>query len=384
MAKACFADSVMMDSLQLRILALNGGPCALIDRSALCHNLRMVRHTAPTSKLLAVIKANAYGHGIVPVAQALQDADAFGVARLKEAMALRNAGITHPIVLLEGVYSHSDLDLAARLSLQPVIHSFDQLQALESWAGSANLAVWCKVDTGMNRLGFSADAFTVAWSRLSSSPRVKQLIVMTHLADADDRTQVRTSHQLARFQQLTKDLGVDRSVGNSAGILAWPDARLEWVRPGLMLYGMSPFADTSAAQLELRPAMTLVAPLIALRRLSTGEEVGYAGAWRAQRESTIGIVAVGYADGYPRHARSGTPVLVAGRIVPLIGRVSMDMIAVDLTDLIGSNGSPKVEVGDPVVLWGDGLPVEQVALHADTISYELVCAISQRVENRYI
>ena len=372
-----------MDSLQLRDLALNGGPCAIIDQTALRHNLNVVRTIAPNSKILAVIKANAYGHGIVPVAQALHDADAFGVARLKEALALRDAGITRPIVLLEGLYSTADLDLAAQLNLQPVIHSFDQLKAMESWTGKTPLTVWCKADTGMNRLGFNMDEFTVAWSRLTATSKIGKLIAMTHLADADDRNTSRTVDQLTRFAQLTRGLDVERSIGNSAGLLAWPSARVDWVRPGLMLYGMSPFVDTDAYQLGLRPAMTLVAPLISLRYVRVGDEVGYGGTWRAQRQSLVGIAAVGYADGYPRHARTGTPVCVAGRIVPLIGRVSMDMIAIDLTDVV-SDGTYKIEVGEPVILWGEGVPVEQVALHADTIPYELVCAISQRVAIKYI
>ena len=374
----------MMDLEQLRALALHGEPCAIIDQTALRQNLQLARTTASNSKILSIIKANAYGHGIVPVARALSDADAFGVARLKEALALRDAGIMHPIVLLEGVYSPQDLELCARLNLQPVVHSFEQLESLESWTSTVKLTVWCKIDTGMNRLGFGVDAFPAAWARLSRLSHVQQLIAMTHLADADDREDLRTPTQLARFKQLTDSLGVERSVSNSAGLLAWQATHMEWVRPGLMLYGMSPFADTLATGLGLRPAMTLIAPLIAIRHLDVGEEVGYGGNWRAQRKSCVGIVAGGYADGYPRHARSGTPVYVAGRYAPLIGRVSMDMIAIDLTDVMHSENNSKIQVGDPVVLWGEALPVEQVALHAGTIPYELVCAISQRVAIKYI
>lgn len=374
----------MMDLEQLRALALHGEPCAIIDRTALHHNLKLARNTASHSKILAVIKANAYGHGIVPVAQALSDADAFGVARLKEALALRDAGIMHPIVLLEGVYSHHDLELCARLQLQPVVHSFEQLQALEQWSSGEKLAVWCKVDTGMNRLGFSGSAFATAWSRLKTLPQVKQLVAMTHLADADDRHDLRTPNQVTRFKQLTDSLGVERSVSNSAGLLTSQALHMQWVRPGLMLYGMSPFADADASALGLRPVMTLLAPLIAIRHLEVGDEVGYGGTWRAQRKSCVGIVAGGYADGYPRHAKSGTPVGVAGRYVPLIGRVSMDMIAIDLTDVVHAEHQPKIQVGDPVILWGDSLPVEQVAMHAGTIPYELVCAISQRVAIKYL
>jgi alanine racemase len=363
-------------------LELHGGPCALIDCAALRHNLGVVRTIAPQSKILAVVKANAYGHGIVPVAQALLSADAFGVARLKEALALRDAGIGQAIVLLEGVYSHADLNLAAQLKLELVIHSFAQLQALETWPGNARLAVWCKVDTGMNRLGFRPDEFALAWSRLRANTRVQNLRVMTHLADADARDHSRTPVQIARFQQLIADLRVERSIGNSAGLLAWPDARVEWVRPGLMLYGMSPFADQLASQLNLRAVMTLVTPLLAIRHLKAGEEVGYGGTWRATRDACVGIAAVGYGDGYPRHAKTGTPVLVAGKIAPLIGRVSMDMIAIDLTRVKGAGVA--IEPGELVTLWGEALPAERVAQFAETIPYELVCAISQRVAMRYL
>jgi alanine racemase len=373
----------MTDPAIIRNLELHGGPCALIDRVALRHNLSVVRNLAPKSKILAVVKANAYGHGIVPVAQALLAADSFGVARLKEALALREAGIGQPIVLLEGVFSHADLDVVAQLKLELVVHCFEQVQTIETWTGRGRLPVWCKVDTGMNRLGFRVDEFALAWSRLLSNPKVQQLRVMTHLADADARDHMRTPAQIDRFQHLVGDLGVERSIGNSAGIVAWPDARVEWVRPGLMLYGMSPFAATVGSELGLRPVMTLVTPLIAIRQLSAGEEVGYGGAWRANRDSCIGIAAVGYGDGYPRHARTGTPVSVAGHIAPLIGRVSMDMIAIDLTDITQRKGL-TIAAGEKVTLWGGLLPAEQVAMHADTIPYELVCAISQRVAMSYL
>lgn len=356
---------------------LHGGPCAIIDRAALHHNLSVVRSTAPDSKVLAVIKANAYGHGIVPVAQSLLSADGFGVARLKEAIALREAGIGQTIVLLEGVFSHADLDAAAAQHLDIVVHSPEQLETLVTWSSALRLNVWCKVDTGMNRLGFSNGDFAAAWQRLHACPRVAKLRLMTHLADADDVHSRRTPAQLQRFNRLSQGLNVERSIGNSAGLLAWPEARVEWVRPGLMLYGMSPLEHSSAAQLSLQPVMTLVAPLIAVRSVKAGEEVGYGGTWRATRDAQVGIVAAGYGDGYPRHARTGTPLIVRGVLVPLIGRVSMDMIAIDL------NACPEAAVGDVVTLWGQGLPAENVARFADTIPYELVCAISQRVAMSY-
>lgn len=365
-------------------LDLHGGPCAVIDCAALRHNLEVVRALAPSSRVMAVIKANAYGHGIVPVAQSLPSADAFGVARLKEAIALRDAGIEQRIVLLEGVYAHQDIDVAASRRLELVIHCQEQLRALEEWTGSAQFTVWCKVDTGMNRLGFPLEQFADALARLQRCSNVQIVRLMTHLADADDQDGVRTREQLARFRHLCSvGSGLERSIGNSAGLIAWPDARVEWVRPGLMLYGMSPFSHRTAADLQLKPVMTLMAPLIALRHLKAGEEVGYGGTWRAAKDALLGIAAVGYGDGYPRHARTGTPVVVNGRVVPLVGRVSMDMVAIDLTSLHASaNGAARV--GDLVTLWGQGLPAERVAGFADTIPYELVCAISQRVAMRYV
>lgn len=357
---------------------LSGGPVAVIDRAALRHNLGVVRNIAPHSKVMAVVKANAYGHGIVPVAHALIGADAFGVARLQEALALRDAGIGQPIVLLEGVFGHQDLDVCARLKLDIVVHSFAQLEALEQWRGGTRLAAWCKVDTGMNRLGFRVEDFALAWSRLNACVSVQpRPRVMTHLAVADERDDARTTQQLALFATVTRGLNAECSISNSAGLLAWPDARVDWLRPGLMLYGMSPFAQQVGSDLNLHPAMTLVTQLIAVRELRAGEEVGYGGAWHASRATRVGIAAIGYGDGYPRHARDGMPVCVRGREAAVIGRVSMDMIAIDVTAVA------DVQVGEQVVLWGEGLPAERVATYADTIPYELVCAINQRVAMHY-
>lgn len=354
------------------------GPRALIDRSALRHNLGVVRRTAPNSKVIAVLKANAYGHGIVAAAQSLISAEAFGVARLKEAMALRDAGLGNSIVLLEGVFSHQDLDAVAALGLEVVVHSSEQLQALETWRGARRLQAWIKFDSGMNRLGFHLNDFGAVW------PRITQCIsllpgprLMTHLANADEIHDARTAKQIERFRAVADELKLERSIANSAGIVAWADARVEWVRPGLMLYGISPFADRDAVQIGLQPAMTLVTDLIAVRTVHTGEEVGYGGIWRADRTTPVGIAAIGYGDGYPRHTRTGAPVKINGVEAPLIGRVSMDMIAIDLSS------APGAKVGDQVVLWGDSLPVERAAKFADTIPYELVCGISQRVDVEY-
>lgn len=330
---------------------------------------------------MAVIKANAYGHGLVRTAEALAAADAFGVARIEEGVALRDAGLTQKVVLLEGVFSSEDLDLAAARGCEIVVHSRAQLALLEQWQGPGQIPVWFKIDSGMNRLGFRLEYSLSAWERLLRTGRVLGTPrLMTHLAVADERSDGRTMQQVREFEEVVSALPgsatAERTIANSAGLLAWPHARADWVRPGLMLYGISPFRHELASDLGLKPVMTLTTKLIAVGEVAAGEGVGYGAAWRATRRATIGIAAVGYGDGYPRHMKSGSPVLVNGQKALLAGRVSMDMIAVDITEV-------PAAVGDPVVLWGEGLPAEQLALHADTIPYELVCGVSQRVELEY-
>lgn len=322
---------------------------------------------------MAVIKANAYGHGLVSTARALGGADAFGVARLDEALTLRSVGISNVIVLLEGVFTTEQLRVAAENGFEIVVHSFEQLELLESFAGTHAFSVWVKVDTGMNRLGFRVDEFAAAWERLNRVTSIAKLRLMTHLACAEEEASVEVTQQLERFQRLVEGSSTERSIANSAGLIVWPQARVDWVRPGLMLYGISPVPTLDSAALGLRPAMTLITSLIAVRRVVKGEAVGYGAAWRAERDSLIGIAAIGYGDGYPRNMRAGTPVLINGKEAPVVGRVSMDMTAIDLTDL------PSAKVGDLVTLWGRGLPAERIAPFADTIPYELVCGISQRV-----
>lgn len=346
-------------------------PRATIDSSALRHNLGVVRKFAPRSRVMAIIKANAYGHGLVATARALSDADAFGVARLEEGLALRAAGIEGTIVLLEGVFAGDELESAARERFELVVHSFEQIELLERSAHRSALPLWMKIDTGMNRLGFRAEDAEAARRRIDAlHPR--SLRIMTHLSASEARDRATTPKQLERFQSLTLHDRNERSMANSAGLILWENARADWVRPGLMLYGISPIPGLSASELGLKPAMTLSTQLISVRRVPVGEEVGYSGIWRAERPSLIGIAAVGYGDGYPRNMRSGAPVLVNGQETIVVGRVSMDMIAIDVTDL-------PARVGDPVVLWGQGLGAERVAPYADTIAYELVCGISQRV-----
>jgi alanine racemase len=347
---------------------------AIVDTRALQKNLAAVRGFAPNSRVMAVVKANAYGHGLVPTALALADADGFAVARLEEGTALRRAGLRHPILLLEGVLDAAQLNEAAHQDFDLVVHSEDQVALLERQTGPYRFRVWVKIDTGMNRLGFRVEEFADAWRRLTGLASVAPAPrVMTHLANADLRNDPKTIAQIAAFRRVTAGITAELSIANSAGILGWPESRGGWIRPGLLLYGVSPFAGQEAADLGLAPAMTLVTRVIAVRDVRSGESVGYGGTWVAGRESRIAIAAAGYGDGYPRNVASGTPVLINGQPRPLVGRVSMDMISVDVTD------GPPPRVGDEVVLWGRGLPVEDVAEHAGTIPYELICGVSQRV-----
>ena len=348
-------------------------PRAHLSAGALEQNLSVVRRLAPDSRVMAVIKANAYGHDIIPTARALNAADAFAVARLEEGLTLRAAGIRHRLVLLEGIFSPEELQAAAHEQLDIVVHAETQLAMLAAWQGTHRFSIWLKVDTGMNRLGFRMEDFGAALERARQLTSVGEIRVMTHLASADERSGPLTPLQLQRFDELTAGLSYERSIANSAGLIAWSQARAQWVRPGLMLYGISPFKDVSTAELGLRPVMQLTTELIARRWVKAGESVGYAASWKAERDLCIGIIAAGYGDGYPRGVPSGTPVYVDGRIVPIVGRVSMDMIAVDLTDI------EDAPLGAPVVLWGEQLPVERIATCANTIPYELVCGLSQRV-----
>ncbi len=348
---------------------------AIVDSAALRHNLARVRTTAPGSGVMAVIKANAYGHGLVPAAKAMAESDGFAVARLEEGLALRRAGLANRILLLEGACGAEQLALAAQQDFDLMVHSIEQIEMLEGRAGSDVVRAWIKVDTGMNRLGFRVEEFAAAHRRLVGIANVApDPTLVTHLASADDRRDSKTTTQLQAFGTATAGVPGARSIANSAAMLAWPATRADWVRPGLMLYGVSPFPSGTGAELGLRPAMTLQSEVIAVKAVKQGETVGYGGAWRALRNTRMAVVAGGYGDGYPRSTGPGAPVLVNGHHAPLIGRVSMDMVTVDVTDL------PVVAIGDPVVLWGEGVPVENVARHAGTIPYELICGVSQRVQ----
>jgi alanine racemase len=347
---------------------------AVIEPSALRHNLSTIRERARRARVMAVVKANAYGHGLVPTALSLPEADAFAVARLEEGLALRAAGITQPIVLLEGVFTAEQLLEAARHGFDLVLHDALQVELLEEMSGAHRFVVWIKIDTGMNRLGFPPRDFAGALERvrrLKTSPL--EIRLLTHLACADEPDNHMTNQQLARFRATTRGLDYSVSIANSAGIFGSAQLNCDWVRPGLALYGASPLPATSAAQLGLEPVMSLESSVIALRRVAAGETVGYGAAWTAPSDSLIAIIAAGYGDGLPRGLPGGTPVLIDGVRAPIVGRVSMDMTAVNVSAV------PGVQVGTAALLWGPGLPVEEIARHAGTIPYELLCSVSQRV-----
>lgn len=347
---------------------------AVIDTQALRTNLATLRRKAAGARIIAVIKANAYGHGLVQTALALPDADAFAVARLDEGTRLREAQIRQPVLLLEGVVDAADLAQAAHHRLDLVVHHADQLELLEQSRMSDRFVIWLKIDTGMNRLGFRCEDFAAALRRARSlEPAPREIRLLTHLARADEPDCAMTHEQLQRFQALIRGLKHATSIGNSACLLGWPDARGDWVRPGIALYGISPFPNQCGADLGLTPVMTLETRVIAIRDVKPGETVGYGGVWRATSDARIAIAAAGYGDGIPRMLPNGTPVLVDGQRARLVGRVSMDMLAVDVTAL--ANIFPDARV----VLWGPELPAEEIAGHAGTIAYELVCGVSQRV-----
>lgn len=342
---------------------------AVIHRAALTHNLGVVRRCAPVSRVMAVIKANAYGHGLLRAAHALSEADGFAVVELDAAVRLREAGFRQPILLLEGYFRPAEAPVFLEHQLSAVIHCPEQLDMLSAFRGP--LDVFLKLDTGMHRLGFQDRHFPAALERVMRAQAVRSVTLMTHFARADEPGGV--DEQLARFRSLTGHLGLPCSLANSAAILCYPQAHAEWVRPGIMLYGASPFADRSAAEFGLRPAMTLGSEVIAVQELAPGEKIGYGATFEARERVRAGIVACGYADGYPRHAGTGTPVLVDGHRTRTLGRVSMDMLCVDL------GGVPGAGVGSRVILWGEGLPVDEVASAAGTIGYELLCAVAPRV-----
>jgi alanine racemase len=344
---------------------------ATINRTALAHNLGIARAHAPHAKVFAVVKANAYGHGLLRAAAALRAADGYAVVEFEAALQLRAAGYAQRIVLLEGFFDRRELTEGAARRLATVIHNEEQLRLLEGLPSGSRLDVLLKINSGMNRLGFAPEAVADAYARLQEHPGVGKVTLMSHFADADGARGV--DWQLETFERAATGIAAPRTLANSAAILRYPSTHFDWMRPGIMLYGSSPFAEKSAAALGLQPVMTLASQIISACALKPGDTVGYGGLFRAEKNMRIGIVACGYADGYPRHAPNGTPVLVGDRLARTVGRVSMDMLCVDITDM------PEAGLGTSVVLWGEGNPIDDVAQAAGTVSYELMCALTARV-----
>ena len=346
---------------------------AIVDLSALRHNFSVARQLAANAKVMAVLKANAYGHGLLPVAHALaDDADAFAVSCLEEAMPLRLAGLKQRIVLLEGVFHVDEISIAAARNFDLVVHSLWQVEALEQAMLTRPVDCWLKVETGMGRLGFVPNQASEIAERLQKAAGVGHLHWMSHLASADDPDNPTTDKQKARFAELTIASDLPKSLANSAGTIGWPQTHGDWVRPGIMLFGSAPLGAPG-----LRPVMTLEAQLIAVKQLPAGHGVGYGSTFVCPQNMPVGVVSIGYGDGYPRHCGEGSVVGIQGELVPVIGRVSMDMLCVDLRTL------PAAKIGERVTLWGDAPTVDAVAARAGTISYELLCQVTPRVPRVY-
>lgn len=347
---------------------------ARIDLNALRCNYRLAKHIH-AGKALAVIKANAYGHGAVACAKALsQEADGFAVAFLEEAITLMIAGITSPILILEGVFDAGELALISEYNLWMVVHCAEQIRMIERHPiGGKPFNVWLKVDSGMHRAGFSPLRVKQVHERLLATGKVEKITLMTHFARADEPDVNTTEDQIRCFESSTMDLSGERSLCNSAGLLAWPQSRKDWSRPGIMLYGADPLPE---GEHGLIPVMTLESRIIGVKTLSPGDDLGYGARFTAERATRVGLVAMGYADGYPRTVDNGTPVCVDGKRTSIIGRVSMDMLTVDISHL------PDAGFGSHVELWGANIPINQVASAANTISYELLCNV-KRVPLKY-
>ncbi len=348
---------------------------ASLDLSALENNLRVARRST-SARIMSVIKADGYGHGLMRAAEALAATDGYALLDIRDAVRLREAGYRQAILLLEGCFSADELPVIAEYGLTCVIHSTWQIAMLDACPGKGKLDVWLKVNSGMNRLGFAPQQVAMTMDQLRRHRAVREITLMTHFATADESRGI--AEPLALFNDIAAPYRVARSLANSATLLRYPEAHGDWVRPGIMLYGASPFAPEmgeqfSARELGLKPAMTLNSRVIATQELRAGDEVGYGAVFRAEHNMRIGIVACGYADGYPRHALNGTPILVEGQRTRTLGRVSMDMLCVDLSTL------PQAGVGSRVVLWGEGMPIDEVAHAAGTVSYELMCALTPRV-----
>ncbi len=344
---------------------------ASFDLAALRNNFAIARRQSGRASTMAVVKANAYGHGLLRVARALADADAFALLELDDAVRLRDAGYRQRILLLEGFFSGAELPEIMHHGFTIMVHAPEQVQLLKTLRGGEKIDVFLKFNTGMNRLGFPAGDAANVIEEVKALPCVDKIVLTTHFSDAEGVSGI--DWQMREFEDHVARPGYGRSLANSAAMLRFPEARGDWVRPGIMLYGASPLEDATALKLGLRPVMTLKSEIIAIQQLKAGDTVGYGSLFSADRDMRIGVVACGYADGYPRHAYNDAPVLIEGIRVPMAGRVSMDMLCVDLTNV------PHASVGSPALLWGVGLPIEEVAAAAGTVSYELMCALARRV-----
>ncbi len=344
---------------------------ATISTSALQHNLAVVRKHAKLAKVMAVVKANGYGHGLIHVAHALNSADAFATLNLTEAIDLRESGFEQEILLLEGAFDEEELRIAASFEISLVVHNALQIKMIQNFQLAKSVNIYLKMNTGMNRLGFVPAAYLSAYEQLSVCDNVRHITLMTHFATADDAVGI--AKPLAKFTETINGLDAPISLANSATILLHPEAHADWVRPGIMLYGATPVSGTPAANFDLKPAMQLTSQIIAVQALAQGESVGYGEKFTATQATRIGVVACGYADGYPRHAPNGTPIAVNGKITSTLGRVSMDMLFCDVTDI------PEADIGAAVELWGATVPVDAVAEASGTVGYELLCAVAPRV-----
>lgn len=353
---------------------------ATIDLAAIRHNLQQVRQLASTAKIMAMVKADAYGHGLVEVAQTLKAADGLATARLEEALALRNAGINTPLLLLSAPLDIEGIQQCAEHDIAMVIHTLPTAQLLSDSSLTKPVDIWLKLDSGMHRLGLNATELIETEKLLKASANVQSIVLMTHFSDSEQEDTETTRHQIEYFSTCVGSLPYSQSLANSAAIIKHPDTHKEWVRPGIMLYGANPLPIESDLHtpVELLPGMTLTTKVLAVRTVKKGDSVGYNGRWTAEKDSTIATLGIGYGDGYPRHAGNGTPVVINGQRAYLVGTVSMDLITVDVTHC------EAINIGDEAILWGDALPAEEVAAHAKTISYELFTSISKRVPRIYI
>ena len=341
---------------------------AIIDIPSLLHNFSVVKKLASKSKIMAVLKANAYGHGLIEIAKALKNADGISVLSIDEAQKLRKLGFKKTILLLEGFFEVSEVKVASELNLNITIHSQDQIDFINNGKPKEPLDIHLKINTGMNRLGFLPDELSYLVETLSDNPYIGEITLMTHFATADEKEGIEKQFNI--FNNVSINYNLDCSVSNSAALIRYPEVALDWVRPGIMLYGASPIEDKKAVNFGLKPVMRLMSKVIAIQEISSGESVGYGASFKSKKNMRIGSVACGYGDGYPRHEKIGTPVFVENKHTRIVGRVSMDMLSIDLSD------NKKADIGSDVELWGENVSVDEVAKYCGTVGYELLCNIS--------